>query len=83
MVDIGFWEENRWIWDVNITENLLLHEEVESELESLLSILKGIQLKSWFEDTFVWWRNKLGFSVQSYYQVFDAVVDSGLQVATT
>lgn len=50
---------------------------INDKLESLLTML---QVKPLEEDVFVWWRNKLGFSVKSCYQVLQSIFDSDVQV---
>lgn len=61
-------------------EDRLLQEDEEAELESLLSSLQDVQIKRQMDDSFVWWRNKHGFSVKSSHQVIEAVFDTDVQV---
>ncbi|KAI5417517.1 hypothetical protein KIW84_042214 [Lathyrus oleraceus] len=64
VANMGDWLENRWVWDVKLAENTLLQEEEDAELDSLLSILQDVQGKRQVDDSFMWWRNKFGFTVE-------------------
>lgn len=66
VADMGYWEEIRWFGDVKVEENLLSHKDEKYESEELLFVLQETQLKSQIEDALVWWRNKMGFSIQSF-----------------
>lgn len=73
-------EDNRWIWEVKINDNSMLYEEEGVDLDSLLTMLQKVHVKPFEEDEFVWWRNKLGFSVKSCYQVLESIFDYDMQV---
>lgn len=66
--DSGFWISGSWVWRINFTESF--REEVDSDsMESLLLVLsRKIPLEG-SEDSFVWRRNSLGFSVKAAYQM--------------
>lgn len=67
MAEMGKWVDNRWIWKVKLADGSELQEEEGEELDSLLIMLHEVQVKPFEEGVFVWWRNKLNFSIKMCY----------------
>lgn len=77
---MGDWVDNAWILVVKLQEDRLVQVDEDAQLESLLSILQDVQLNRQVYDSFIWWRNKHGFSVKRNYQVIQAVFDIDVQM---
>lgn len=66
---IGFWTEEVWNWNMQLTQDFSNNEVAIGELNSLLELLYIVSPNREFNDKHVWWMGGAGFLVARSYDV--------------
>ncbi|XP_058726629.1 uncharacterized protein LOC131597991 [Vicia villosa] len=72
----GQWYEGDWYWNVEVGSGNLSSSALE-EQRKLMCILTELKPNPSLQDTTIWWRDSIGFSVKAAYTRLRAILNTG------